>query len=467
MKSDIKDLLLAPRLDPHQASALLTPYGFKDPAKADANLQAVTTDPSDRQLAANILGNLLTCMSQAADTDQALNYFERFTRAAHNKTQLLLYLQDSPRALEILAKALGASPYMAELLIRDPHHFYWLTDPQILNTARKKRDVRRELAQTLRVLDAVQTQLDYLRVVKRREMLHIGVRDLLRFCPVEETLVALSDLAESLISMTHWICASALRRQYNIPRNAFTGFTVLAMGKLGGGELNFSSDVDLIYLYASNRDESPSVSASEYFLRLAQKITAGLNEFTSQGYLYRVDLRLRPEGAAGCIAYPLDGFARYYQSRLSTWERLALLKAWPVAGNRALGRAFLDMVRPFIYDGGFDAAAVADIRSMKSKIDQKMLLRDQRSRNVKLGTGGIREIELIAQCLQVRYGSQTAQIQQRNTLEGLAALCEQTLISREECDSLSQAYVFLRDVENKLQMANDAQYIGCRAMKLN
>ena len=457
MKSDIKDLLLAPRLDPQHVSALLTRYGFKDPAKADANLQAVATDPSDRQLAANILEELLTCVSQSADPDQALNYFERFTRAALNKTQLLLYLKDSPRALEILARALGTSPYMAEILIRDPHHFYWVSDPHILYTPRKKRDVQRELTQTLRVLDAAQTQLDYLRVVKRREMLHIGVRDLLRLCSVEETLAALSDLAESLISMAHWICASALKRQYGIPKNAFTGFTVLAMGKLGGGELNFSSDVDLIYLYASDREEAVSVSASEYFLRLAQKVTAGLNEFTSEGYLYRVDLRLRPEGAAGYIAYPLDGFERYYRSRLSTWERLALLKAWPVAGNRALGRTFLDMVRPFIYDREFDDDALADIRSMKSKIDQKMILRDQRSRNVKLGTGGIREIELIAQCLQVRYGGQTSQIRQRNTLGGLAALCEQALLSREEYDALTQAYVFLRDVENKLQMANDAQ----------
>jgi [glutamine synthetase] adenylyltransferase / [glutamine synthetase]-adenylyl-L-tyrosine phosphorylase len=457
MKSDIKDLLLAPRLDPHQASALLAPYGFKDPAKADANLQAVATDPSDRQLAANILGDLLTCASQSADPDQALNYFERFTRAALNKTQLLSYLQDSPRALEILAKVLGASPYMAEILIRDPHHFYWVTDPQILYTPRKKRDVQRELTQMLRVLDAPQTQMDYLRVVKRREMLHIGIRDLLRLCSVEETLAALSDLGESLISMAHWICASTLRRQYGIPKNAFTGFTVLAMGKLGGGELNFSSDVDLIYLYASDHEEAASVSASEYFRRLAQKITAGLNEFTSEGYLYRVDLRLRPEGVAGYIAYPLDGYARYYESRLSTWERLALLKAWPVAGNRPLGRAFLEMVRPFIYNLGFDTAALDDIRSMKSKIDQKMLLRDQRSRNVKLGTGGIREIELIAQSLQIRYGGQTVEIRKRNTLGGLAALCEQTFISREECDALTQAYVFLRDVENKLQMANDAQ----------
>jgi glutamate-ammonia-ligase adenylyltransferase len=345
---------------------------------------------------------------------------------------------------------------MAEILIRDPHHFYWLTDPDILYNGRKKRDIQRELAQTLRVLDDEQKQLDYLRFYKRRAMLHIGVRDLLRLCPVEETLAALSILAEALISAAYWICASALRRHYEIPRNAFTGFTILGMGKLGGGELNFSSDVDLIYLYGTDHEEAGAMTAREYFRRLCQKITAGLNELTGEGYVYRVDLRLRPEGA-GDIAYPLDGFERYYQTRVGTWERLALLKAWPVAGSRPLGRAFLEMASEFIYNRPFDRKALEDIRSMKRKIDHKMMLREQRTRNVKLGTGGIREIELIAQSLQVRYGCQLPQIRERNTLRALRALSDQVLLPAEECDTLTRAYLFLRDVENKLQMANDAQ----------
>jgi glutamate-ammonia-ligase adenylyltransferase len=457
MPSDIKDLLLAPGLERRQVAALLEPYGIRDAAKADANLQALAANPSDRQLLADILAELLTCISQSADGDQALNYFERFAGAALNKAQLFVYLHDSPRTLEVLAKTLGASPYMAEILIRDPQHFYWLTDPANLYSSRKKRAIQRELVRTLKVLENESTQLDYLRVLKRREMLHIGVRDLLRLCSVQETLTALSTLAETLITMTHWVCASALRREYRIPKNAFTSFTILAMGKLGGGELNFSSDVDLVYLYGSDQEQAGAVAAADYFRRLAQKITAGLNEFTSEGYMYRVDLRLRPEGESGYIAYSLDGFERYYRSRLSTWERLALLKACPVAGNRIIGRAFLDMTRAFIYELPFDAKALGDVRDMKSKIDKKMLLRGQNSRNVKLGTGGIREIELIAQSFQVRHGGRIPEIRSRSTLAALAALCERSLLSREETDTLIRGYIFLRDVENKLQMANDAQ----------
>ena len=199
------------------------------------------------------------------------------------------------------------------------------------------------------------------------------------------------------------------------------------------------------------------MTAAEYFHRLCRKITVALNDFTSEGYVYRVDLRLRPEGKAGYIAYALDGFQRYYATRAATWERLALLKAWPVAGSRALADAFLKMAEPVIYDRPFDDAALEDVRSMKRQIDEQMSVRDQRTRNVKLGTGGIREIELIAQSLQVRHGSRVRQIRERNTIKALRSLREHLLISADQCDALTQAYLFLRDVENKLQMTHDSQ----------
>src|SRR5262245_35291841 len=149
---NIKDLLLAPRLDPLQVIALLSPYGFKEPDKADANLQAMADDAPSRQLLADILEELLDNISQSAEPDQALNYFERFTRAVVNKTHLFSYLKDSPRTLEILAKTMGGSPYMAEILIRDPHYLYWVTDPQILYNVRKNREIERDLAGALRKL---------------------------------------------------------------------------------------------------------------------------------------------------------------------------------------------------------------------------------------------------------------------------------------------------------------------------
>jgi [glutamine synthetase] adenylyltransferase / [glutamine synthetase]-adenylyl-L-tyrosine phosphorylase len=454
---NIKDLLLAPQLDRQAADQLLAPFGLKDTAKADVNLQAAAADPSERPLLAEILEDLLVCVSQSADPDQALTYFDRFSRSGLNKAQLFSYLRASPKALEILLRSLGGSTYMAEILIRDPQLFYWVTDSQILRRPRTKREIQLDMVRTAKALGTEQQQLDYLRFLKRREMLHIGVRDLLRLSSVEETWTALSALAEALISSAVWICSVALRRECGITGRAFTGFTVLAMGKLGGRELNFSSDVDLMYLYATQKEEAAGVSAPDYFRRLAQKITLGLSNLTGEGYVYRVDLRLRPEGKAGNLADSLDGFKRYYETRLAAWERLALTKAWPVAGNRALGAAFLAMAKEYIYGPPFGAEAVRDILDMKRRVDERIATRGQTARNVKLGTGGIREIELVAQSLQVCYGSRFPQVRERNTLKALKALCSQSLLSDEEYETLSGAYVFLRDVENKLQMVHDRQ----------
>src|SRR5438105_444414 len=244
---NIKDLLLAPRLHREQVALLLSPYGFKDPAKADANLQTMAGEPAERELLAEIVEDVLRYASQSADPDQALTYLERFTSAAIHKLRLFSHLRDSERAVELLTRILGGSPYMAEILIRDPQHFYWVSDPQVLYSARIKRAIKYELLHTLKLLEDEKQQLDYLRFFKRREMLHIGVRDLLRLCSVEDTLAALSVLAEALITAAYWICSSGMRRERRIPKNVFTSFTILAMGKLGGGELNFSSDVDLMY----------------------------------------------------------------------------------------------------------------------------------------------------------------------------------------------------------------------------
>jgi glutamate-ammonia-ligase adenylyltransferase len=463
---DVRDLLLAPRLERGRVVELLAPFGFRDPAGADRNLQRMGEDLVERRLLAETLSELLLAVSHSADPDRALNYMERFASAALNKTRLYSYLKESPQAMEILAKTLGASSYMAEILIRDPFHFYWVTDPETLRPAPRGRSLAEEIDQTFKafVRDDPDTarntenearRLDYLRFIKRREMLRIGVRDLLRLCSVQETLTSLSLLAETLISAAYRMCDAALREERGVLPDAYSRFCVIGMGKLGGGELNFSSDVDLIYVYDSRGEVEPS--APEYFGRLCRKITAALDAFTNQGYVYRVDLRLRPDGESGPIASRLEDAARYYGSRGETWERLALLKARPVAGDRAVGSAFLRMASSFVYGREFDARAKEDIRHVKRRIDHEVFLRADRGHNVKLGSGGIREIELIAQSLQVQHGAISPGLRQRNTVAALAALKAHALVSAEDYAALTDAYRFLRDLENKLQMVEDAQ----------
>jgi len=468
-----KDLLLASRLDDAQVASLLSPYGFKEIPKADANLQAMADDPRARQLLAEIIQELLDGLSRSANPDQGLNYFERFTKAAIDKIHLLSYLQATPRVLELLATTFGGSPFMAEILIRDPEYLYWVSDPRLLNQERKKKDLIRDLSDALKHLRTETKQLEVLRIFKRKEILRIGVRDLLKMSDVEETGAALSALAEVLIQKAYEVSDRAMRREEGTPfhkdssgKRVRTGFTVLAMGKLGGGELNFSSDVDLMYLYASDRGgvsrsgasgRSAAISKEEYFKRLSQKITSALSDVTPEGYVYRVDLRLRPEGKMGSLAHSLPAFLRYYASRGETWERLALTKTWPVAGDRSLGMKFMKKVTRFIHGRPFDRKARSEVKRIKERIDQKMSARGLSRRNVKLGFGGIREIEFIVQSLQVSFGGKAPGIRGRNTRKALRRLLDHGFLSKEEHRDLSAAYRFLRDLENKLQMVSDVQ----------
>jgi glutamate-ammonia-ligase adenylyltransferase len=466
----VRDLLLAPTLVPAGVTSLLAPYGFRDPVSADRNLQAIATDPMTRGLLAEILPELLRCLADSVDPDAALNHFERFVKATGGPQALLGHLKADPRSIEVLARAFGASSFMAEILVRHPAWFYWLTDPEVLGHARDRTEIERDLDGALGTLHTEVRQRDLLRITRRREILHIGVRDLLRLASVDETLAALSDLAGALIRKATEGAEAALFAEYGISpargrgpgeRRARSGFAVVGMGKLGGNELNFSSDVDLVYVYGSDRGPAERASSGiawpEFYESLAQRLTAALSELSPEGYVYRVDLRLRPEGRVGPLAQSLAACGEYYDERGATWERLALLRAWPVAGDSVVGRRFLALVRSFIYDRPFAADEVAAMKRLKHDSDRRIAGRDETHRNVKLGFGGIREIEFIAQALQVRHGGRYPRLQVRNTRAALDALKARRLLGDDEHAVLTTSYVFLRDLENKLQMVADAQ----------
>ena len=467
-----KELLLAPRLEPDEVAALLTPYRFQDIKKADANLQLIADEPRARQMLAEILEELLECLARSPDPDQALNYFERFTKATYNRVQLFSYLKASPYTLWLLAKLLASSPFLSEILIRNPPYLYWIADPQTLDANRTKASLVRELTASFETFKNQERRLRTLCLFKRKELLRIGVRDLLGKSSVHRTTADLSTLAEVILQKTYEMCDASLRSDYGIPRRnrptstAVAAFTILGMGKLGGGELNFSSDVDLLYLYDSpdartsgSRLGGPAtrISNREYFQRLAQAITSALTEVTNDGYLYRTDLRLRPEGKSGTIASALADALHYYTKRGETWERLALLKAWPVAGNRPLGRRFLKRVSPFVYRQPFSLKNLTEVRTIKEAIDRTMEERGELERNVKLGRGGIREIEFLVQSIQAFFGGIRPAIQERNTLQALDALRRQRILDRETASHLGDAYRFLRTVEHRLQMVHELQ----------
>ena len=469
MAVHVRDILLAPHLVPGRAESLLAPYGFRDPGAADRNLQAIAADPATRGLLAEILEELLRCLAESADPDAALNHLERFFKTSGSTLALLSHLRENPRAIDILARTFGSSSFMAEILVRHPSWLYWLSEAEVLARPRTRVEVEQDLDRALEPLQSERRRLDLLRITRRREILHIGVRDLLRLSSVIETVEALSGLAEALIQKAYETSEAALRREHALPtlaeagarESARSGFAVLGMGKLGGGELNFSSDIDLVYVYASDHGRmAPLATApgrADFNKTLALRLTAALADLTDEGYVYRVDLRLRPEGRVGPVAQSLTACEEYYRTRGATWERMALVKAWPVAGDHRVGQSFLRRVGGFVYGRPFLDREMAEVRRIKREIDGKIAARDESHRNVKLGVGGIREIEFVAQILQIRHGLADPRLRVRNTLAALEALTERHFLAASDHATLKLAYVFLRDVENKLQMVADAQ----------
>jgi glutamate-ammonia-ligase adenylyltransferase len=438
----LADLLLAERLEPERVRELLRPYGFTDALQADGNLQAMAADPDARRALARLLPDVLDAAGASADPDGALGRLERFVGAAGSASRTFSHLRADPRMTDVLLRSFGASPFLAEVLIRHPGWLYWLSEPGVLARARTARDVAADLRASLASLETLDRRRAALRVSRRREALHAGVRDTLRFCGVAETLFALSEAADALVE------AALVVARDEVPDGP-AAFAVLGLGKLGGRELNYSSDVDLVYVY----DGADAAEAEA----LARALTRVLHDVTEEGHVYRVDLRLRPEGGAGRVAIPASAFVEYYEARGVTWERLALLKARAVAGDLELGRRCLEQTAPFVFDRPFDAAALEDVRSMKRSVDAKVVARGEAERNVKLGRGGIREIELVAQVLQLRFGARLAALRARGTVEALDALHVLGVLALPEHRALTDAYAFLRDVENKLQMVADAQ----------
>ena len=481
-KPDPTPILLAAKRNAEEVRTILSAYGLRDADQADRNLDAMAGDPIQRKRLADILPMLMESISRTADPDQALNHWERIL-ASVSRTSLLDYLRTRPRMLDLLCVIFGNSDALTFTLIRDPTMVYWLAEEDVLSRPPTRKGMERALHASIGHLTSKESKLDALRRFQRREMLRIGVRDLLRLATVPETTGSLSDLASLLIHATYEIVDADLRQQYGIPmhrnrqrRWVATKFAVIGMGKLGGHELNYSSDVDLIYLYESHDGETRApggrraatpagvgISNEEYFEILARELTRVLVEPTREGYLFRVDLRLRAEGSVGQLARSLKEYQKYYATRGQVWERLALLKAWPIAGSHDVGQAFLKLVKPFVLGtrGTMDRASalaiVQDVRAVKDMIDAKMTDRGHAQRNVKLGTGGIREIEFFVQTVQALAGRKVPALLDRSTLGSLNRLARKKLLTIQERDALTAAYLFLRDVEHKLQMVHDLQ----------
>ncbi|WP_041381531.1 bifunctional [glutamate--ammonia ligase]-adenylyl-L-tyrosine phosphorylase/[glutamate--ammonia-ligase] adenylyltransferase [Spiribacter curvatus] len=360
-----------------------------------------------------------------------------------------------------LPRVWAMSDFAARVCVRDMGMLVDLCDSGDLHHAYPDGGFRVRLRQRLEGVDDEAALHSALRRFRAREMLRIAWRDLTGRADLDDVLADLSELADVIIDEALAWLYPRLCKQIGTPRDDAGNaqqMIVLGMGKLGGRELNFSSDIDLIFAFPEPgfTDATQPKANEQFFLRLGRSLIAALDQQTPDGQCFRVDMRLRPYGDSGPLAMSVPAMELYFVDQGREWERYALIKARVVAGDQTSGQALLDMLSPFVYRRYLDYGALESLRSMKAMITREVRRR-RLSDNVKLGRGGIREVEFIAQAFQLIRGGQEAALRQRSLQPVLAYLCEQALIPEHAQRDLTEAYRYLRRIENRIQAMYDRQ----------
>src|SRR5262245_56343320 len=443
------------------ARPLLQSWQVRDAERGWRNLTYLANSlPSDafRELGGP-LGRLLP---RCPDPDMSLNNLERFLANPSARERIPQLLESRARTLEILLQLFSTSQSFSDLLVANPDYVDMLRVP--LRRSPGPDELRSLLQAEVEAAFEDSSVLRAFRRFRQRQVLRIGTNDIIRDRSLEEITRDISRVADVALDVA---LATALRKVGTRFGQPFTKSgrparcVILAFGKLGGDELNYSSDIDLMFLFdeegGTRGERIVSVDHGEFFARVVSEVVRLLSAHTDRGQAYRVDLRLRPEGQRGPLARSLASTLAYYDTLGRTWERQALIKLRPVAGDLALGQQFLGAVEHFIYRKYLNFAEINGIKALKRKIEQRTARAGESDSEVKTGRGGIRDIEFTIQFLQLLNGADLPEVRQRNTLLAMAALESAGCLPYPQYRALDDSYRFLRKVEHRLQLLFDLQ----------
>lgn len=384
------------------------------------------------------------------------NYWHDWQASCQQK-DLDTSLNDS---MDILGRSWACSDFVARNCIRYPETFLELIEEGIGST-RTVSEYESLVSQAIQSAEDENTLMSLLRRLRQKEMLRIAWRDLNQLATVEQILYELTDLAVAFVSVTLAALENQQAERFGMPLDSEgqqLHLLVFAMGKMGGRELNFSSDIDLIFAYTEDGETTGrrQTSHQEFYRAVISKLVKMLDEVTADGFVYRVDTRLRPFGKSGPVAMSFSGLEQYYQLHGRDWERYAMIKAKLITGRETDKKYLQSMLTPFVYRRYLDFTMIDSIREMKAMIDEQMKRKEMQN-NIKLGRGGIREIEFIGQTLQLIRAGREPELRERSIIKVLTLLAEKNYLTQQETEALIAAYWFLRKLENRLQMLGDKQ----------
>ncbi|TVR69917.1 MAG: glutamate-ammonia-ligase adenylyltransferase [Spirochaetaceae bacterium] len=445
------DLVLSDTLSEELSTALLATAGFQNPARGVANLRRMAGEET-RETFARLLVLAWDYLTRSSDPDMALNNWERFTEQVGDRDAFFRQLLGQPRRMEIMLRIFAGSQFLSETLIRDPVFLEWISDPRVVTEPQTQQQMEAELRRTMEKESDRTGRLNGIRRFRKREILRIGTRDICLAGRFGDTVRELSALARAVVQVA---LEQAVEELPPEEERQVGRFCILAFGKLGGDELNYSSDIDLLAIYEPREDLE---GQERLCSRLFRQVVRDISDFTRDGRAYRVDLRLRPWGNAGRLVYALDTILRYYETEADLWELQAMIKLAPIAGDHDLGRDFLERARP-----GFTRRLK---RAGRDRILQTVRTLRQRAleqyapaggSDVKNGSGGIRDIEFLLQALQMLHQHLYPELLTGNTMTGLMHLEEAGIMEPETVERLRDDYRFLRRVEHFLQVYEDRQ----------
>ncbi|MGI9455604.1 MAG: hypothetical protein ACR2NU_03535, partial [Aeoliella sp.] len=445
---------------PAEAESWLRPLGILDPRTAQANLSRLATTGLPLDLLATICDQFAEVAPRLADPDMALNNLERFLQSARSPLSMAALFERDAQSLPNLLVMLNCSQSLSDQLCADPESYELLRTTQGRPVAREM--LIDELVAEVRALHEEAAVMKALRRFKRRETLRIAYGDMVGQLPVAQVTRQISYLADALVESALDFATRSVRekkfrrngQQLTLPR-----IVVLALGKLGGLELNYSSDIDLVILYQTPESASShdGIEAQDFTNRVSQDLIRLLSEPTELGFAYRVDMRLRPEGRQGPVCTTVENALAYYDNRGRTWERQAYVKARPIAGDLELGQDYLKQLEPWIYRRYLSLADITGIKSLKRRIEDRATDKGVSLSDVKTGHGGIRDVEFVIQFLQLLGGGALPEIRTGNTLEAIARLEQAGSLTHQERMILEENYSFLRKLEHRLQIMYDLQ----------
>lgn len=400
--------------------------------------------------------------ASAPDADAAVHYLVSLKQKRPDAFGRFL---DEPAQTKHFIAAASFSRFLSEELLQNPQ---WLAELTGMNRVLSAAEYKKRLGKFLKTQPADKPLALSLALFRRQQILRILLRDVLALGSLSDTTEELSNLADAILHIAYKRIRADLVARHGTPRyvdesgvRQECGMSVIALGKLGGRELNYSSDIDLMFVYAANgeTDGEHPISNKEFYKKVANQYTELLSTYTAEGLCYRVDLRLRPDGSLGEVCISLEGARSYYQTRARDWELQMLIKARVAAGDSDAGRELLDAAEPLIYSTTLDFSAVEEVSATRERISEKLAKRKlaKDAFDVKLAPGGIRDIEFLVQCLQRLHGGRVPWLRHGGTMLALSRLSQKDLLSAAEFGRLISAYRFLRNLEHRLQFAEDRQ----------